>query len=261
MKRLDFPLILDILFIFAAFFFLSFTVLRYYINSVTLSFWLGLLVAALSALIGFKLISPRHKNASLKAGDFDKKNEVFFNLALADEKTVQDYFLSLFEKKGIPAQKQSGGIYLTEKETLAVFMFKLTAFNADDLARVIKNSNGKKTAIFTDTANGEALSFAKKTGLQLIDSDSIFALMKDCEHYPECAYKLKTKEKIQIVNFNIQLTRKKAKRFLLFGGMLLLFSMLVAFPIYYLVAGNILIIISLFLKFYGKKPETPDKLI
>jgi hypothetical protein len=261
MKKFDLPLILDIIFIFFASLFVSFTVLRYYLDSLTFVTIISFLISFLSVFIGYKLIFRKQKNIYLKNEELAKKNEIFFNLAFLSENDLKNYFIKLFLKAEIKAEKTKEGILLTERNQLVRFMFKLTPLNIDDFVATVKSNFNKDIILITDEVKSEVLSYAKKTEIKIVTGTNLFLLMKKHDLYPEISFTVKANEKIVKRRFNIELTRKKAKNFLLFGSVLLLFSMFVAFPIYYLVMGNILIITSVILRFYGKKPENTDTII
>jgi len=261
MKKFDLPLILDLIFIFFASLFLSFTILRYYLDNLTYIIVLSLLFSILSIIIGLKLLLNKHKNVYLKNNEVAKKNEVFFNLAFYNEKDLKNYFMKLFLKAEIKADNIKENIFLPEKKLLVKFLFKLTPLNTDDFVLAVKNNTNNEIVLITNEVNNDVISYAKKTNIKIITGTNIFLLMKKHELYPDISFSLKANEKIIKRKFNIELTRKKAKNFLVFGSVLLLFSLFVAFPIYYLVMGNILIITSVFLRFYGKKPENVDTII
>ena len=261
MKKFDLPLILDLIFIFFASLFLSFTILRYYLDNLTYIIVLSLLFSILSIIIGLKLLLNKHKNVYLKNNEVAKKNEVFFNLAFYNEKDLKKYFMKLFLKAEIKADNIKENIFLPEKKLLVKFLFKLTPLNTDDFVLAVKNNTNNEIVLITNEVNNDVISYAKKTNIKIITGTNIFLLMKKHELYPDISFSLKANEKIIKRKFNIELTRKKAKNFLVFGSVLLLFSLFVAFPIYYLVMGNILIITSVFLRFYGKKPENVDTII
>jgi len=261
MKKFDLPFILDILFIFFASLFISFTVLRFYLDGLSYIVTISFLISFLAVFIGLKLLSDKHKNVFLKNEDNTKKKEIFFNLAFFNENDLISYFLLFFNKAEIKAEKTKEGIFLSDKNMLVKFCFKLTPLNSDDFIKSVKITGSKKILLLTDNTNSDVISYAKKTQVKIICGTDLYLLMKKYETYPQIKFSLKANEKIVKKRINIELSRKKAKNFLIFGAVLLLFSMFVAFPIYYLVMGNILIITSFILRFYGKKTENTDTII
>jgi len=261
MKKFDLPLILDIIFIFFASLFVSFTLLRFYLDNLAFVIIISFLVSFICAFTGYKLLLGKHKNIFLKNEEVAKKNEVFFNLAFFCENDIKKFLLKLFLKAEIKAENTKSGIFLTDKKLLVRYMFKLTPINCDDFVKTVKNNDDKDVLLISDNILSEVYSYAKKVNIKLLSGTELFLLMKKYETYPDIKYSLKANEKIIKRHFNVEFTRKKAKNFLLFGGVLLLFSMFVAFPIYYLVMGNLFIIASVILRFYGKKPENNDPII
>jgi len=260
MKKFDLPLILDIVFLFFAGLFISFTVLRYYLDSLSFVITISLLFSVMITAVGFKFMQKKHGSTILKKEELTKKKEAFFNLAFYNENELNSYFLKLFTKNGLKAENTKNGIFLKEKGLIVKFAFKLTMLSCDDFVNIVKDTD-KTVLLLTDTAQSDVFSYAKKTNTKIITGENLFLIMKKNELYPEIKFKLTAKEQIVKKRINIDLTRKKAKNFFVFGIMLLLFSFVVAFPIYYLIMGNLLIITSVILRFYGKQPENADSII
>ena len=260
MKKFDLPLILDIVFLFFAGLFISFTVLRYYLDSLSFVITISLLFSVMITAVGFKFMQKKHGSTILKKEELTKKKEAFFNLAFYNENELNSYFLKLFTKNGLKAENTKNGILLEEKGLIVKFAFKLTMLSCDDFVNIVKDTD-KTVLLLTDTAQSDVFSYAKKINTKIVTGENLFLIMKKNELYPEIKFKLTAKEQIVKKRINIDLTRKKAKNFFVFGIMLLLFSFVVAFPIYYLIMGNLLIITSVILRFYGKQPENADSII
>lgn len=89
----------------------------------------------------------------------------------------------------------------------------------------------------------------------LIGAKEVYLLMKQNSFYPKSVLEEEKTGGKFIKNLKASFTKKRAKRFALTGCALLFMSLIVFYPVYYIVAGCLLILIAIFLLFFGK--ETP----
>ena len=114
----------------------------------------------------------------------------------------------------------------------------------------LQRSHEEKILLTADvTPDAEKLAAA--FGIRIMRAADVYLLYKETEQLPEnyiLAEKMKTgwKEKLK---FRFQ--KRMYKGYLLAGAALLVFSLFTFFPVYYLVAGGILLSLAVAVRFFG----------
>ena len=99
----------------------------------------------------------------------------------------------------------------------------------------------------------EAKKLAEAFGLELFDADRVYALVKEGGRMPQKLISPPEKRNGAKEKFRFRIRRSAWKGYLLSGGMLLLFSLVTVFPVYYVVSGSVLLTIAVLVRFFGKK--------
>ena len=131
------------------------------------------------------------------------------------------------------------------------FSFRLEPVRADEIANLVRRGGEREKILLTADVTPDAEKLAAAFGIRIMRAADVYLLYKETEQLPEnyiLAEKMKTgwKEKLK---FRFQ--KRMYKGYLLAGAALLVFSLFTFFPVYYLVAGGILLSLAVAVRFFG----------
>lgn len=250
MKKIDLPLLTDTLFLLCISFLFFFCIFRFYISAL----W-GALLCALAAAGALTfllhLFIKRHRGKRYTARqDKLEVQKLSFHLAMDspanNEKRVAE---ALACESGKDAKIENGCIAVEEKRYF--LLFKLEPATADELAAVVRSGGGEKAVLassFTKDAEALAISF----GIELWEAEKVYSLLKEAGRLPE-NYIMGNQIRRSLKNgIRLRLSRKSWRGYLLAGTALLLFSLISFFPVYYIVAGGLMLAAAVLVRIFGK---------
>lgn len=238
MRKINLPLILDTVFTALCAFLLFFTAMRFYTKNAVLALVFGILAGGLFGTLGFVYISKKQNKKLLLSKDEREKKLLALHLSLSSDAYVLKLFESCFE-----GGKNENGKIETDEE-VCFFNFKMQALSEDDIARVIKFSSEKKKKIFCCKIAPEALLLAENFLIETLLIDDVYKLLSEKNLLPE-KYVYEGPEKISVFKkIKARFSRKLCAPLFWSGLGLLALSYFTFFPVYYIVSGGILLILS-----------------
>ncbi|MDE7452807.1 MAG: hypothetical protein K2N22_00175 [Clostridia bacterium] len=242
MRRINLPLILDTLFAALCAFLLFFTAMRYYTKSAAIALGFAICACILFGALSCLYISKKqNKNLRLSR---DEKNKKLLSLHLS--LSSDEYICGLFEKclsNENAAAKIKGGKIFTE-ECVYFFNFKMQPLSEDDVAQVIKFSSENKKVIFCSKISPEAALLCENFLIEIRNIGSVYKLLKDNDLLPE-KYIYEGAKKIGIFKkIKARFNRKLSAPLFWSGAGLLFLSYFTFFPVYYIISGGIMLILS-----------------
>ena len=239
MKRLNLPLILDAFFAAACAFFLFFTAIRFYTKSAVLGLIFGICAALLFGALGFLYISNKQNKSLLLSRDEKNKKLLSLHLSLSSD----EYILGLF-KKGLGDEAKIRGKRVICGEQSYFFNFKMQPISEDDIARIIKLKTDGEKIIYCNTADASAAALAAHFGIRINGIDEVFALLKKNNLLPEKYVYEEAAKTGFFKRIKSRFSRKLCAPLFWSGLALLGLSYFTFFPIYYIVSGGIMLILS-----------------
>lgn len=242
MRRINLPLILDTLFTALCAFLLFFTSIRFYTGSVYAALAFAIAAGLLFGSLSFIYISRKQNKKLLISRDEKQKKLLALHLSLSTDDYVCDLFNKCLSAEDSSAETKNGKVYV--KDGVYFFEFKMQPITEDDIAKVIKNkSDGKKT-ILCCKISPEAAALAETFLIEIKNIDYVYELLKKRDLLPEkYVY-----EGAQKIGFFKRVKSHFSRRIcapLFWSGMALLFlSYFTFFPVYYIVSGGIMLILS-----------------
>ena len=239
MKRLNLPLVLDTVFAGICAFLLFFTAVRFYTKSAVIGLVFGVTALLLFGALSYVYISRKQNKNLLLSRDEKNKQLLSLHLSLSSDGYIKKLFCSLFgEGAKIKGQKVLLG------DTANFFNFKMRPLSEDDVARVIKHKFEGKKCIYCVKISPEAAALAGNFLIKVTGIDEVYSALKNKELLPEKyvyegAQKIKLSQRIK-ARFN----RRLAAPLFWSGAGLLALSYFTFFPIYYIVSGSIMLILS-----------------
>lgn len=130
--------------------------------------------------------------------------------------------------------------------------FQFEKVTADELCPVIRTLGEHKTvyaAGFTD----EACKLAESFGVTLKDANDVYSLVKESGCMPEHLIEPPKEKNGFKEKFAFRIRKSAWRGYAFSGAFLLLFSLITIFPVYYIISGGVLLLLSALIRFFGKK--------
>ena len=239
MKKINFALISDVFFFALCAFILSFTAIRFYTKSAVLGLIFGICAALLFGALGFLYISNKQNKSLLLSRDEKNKKLLSLHLSLSSD----EYILGLF-KKGLGDEAKIRGKRVICGEQSYFFNFKMQPISEDDIARIIKLKTDGEKIIYCNTAAASAAALAAHFGIRINGIDEVFALLKKNNLLPEKYVYEEAAKTGFFKRIKSRFSRKLCAPLFWSGLALLGLSYFTFFPIYYIVSGGIMLILS-----------------
>lgn len=241
MRRLNLPLILDTVFAALCAFLLFFTAMRYYTRNAALSLTFAIAACLLFGALAFLYIGRKQNKRLLLSHDEKQKKLLSLHLSLSSDGYICDLF-----SKCMPQDAKSeihGGKIFTENNAY-FFNFKMQPITEDDIANVIKYDSEKKKILYCCRVSAEAAALAENFLIELRQIDNVYSLLKEKNLLPE-KYVYEGAKKIGFFKrVKARFTRRLCAPLFWSGAGLLFLSYFTFFPIYYIVTGGIMLILS-----------------
>lgn len=254
MKNL--PLWTDTVFAFFSLFLLSFCLLRFSLPAGG-ALALALFLSAGAATLLHLFLRRRRKKKGLDEDEREKVRRFAIHLALDSPAHNADL---LAKSLNVLQRQENAGTYAEiSDDTLqcgqqtAFLKFRFEAITADELCPVLRRE-GEKTFYAADFTE-EAKKLAEAFNVKLQGAKEVYKLVSESGCMPQTLlappeHKTSLKEKL-----SRRITRRAWRGYALSGTMLLLFSLVTVFPLYYIISGGILLAFSAFVRFFGKKED------
>ncbi|MDE6586243.1 MAG: hypothetical protein K2K80_06160 [Clostridia bacterium] len=241
MKRLNLPLITDTFFSALCAFLLFFTTIRYYTKSAVLGLIFGAAAALLFGALSFIYISGKMNKSLLLSRDEKNKKLLSLHLSLSSD----EYLLKLI-KSALGENAKIRGKRVICDDVSYFFNFKMQPLCEDDIAKLIKFKTENKKCVFCNLASHDAAALAEHFAITVKGIDEVFALLKKNNLLPEkYVYEDAAKPKF-FSRIKARFNRKICAPLFWSGAALLALSYFTFFPIYYIVSGGIMLILSAF---------------
>ncbi len=239
MKRLNLPLILDTVFAAICAFLLFFTAIRFYTKNAIIGLVFGVLAGALFGTLAFLYISGKQNKSLLISKDEKQKKLLALHLSLSRDEDVKSLF-----KKCLGEDAKIRGKRVICGGVSYFFYFKMQPLSEDDVARVIKFKCDGEKKIYCVKCSTEAAVLAGNFSIGIIGIDEVFSALKEADLLPEKYVYEEAKKPNLFKRIKMRFSRKLCAPLFWSGAALLALSYFTFFPIYYIVSGGIMIILS-----------------
>lgn len=248
-KKFDFPLLLDTLFYAVAVCFLSLGILRYHRVPLPLSVvsavLLGLSAGAFCFL--FEYLSHRKKAVSKK--EISERDALMLHLALEKQERVRALLLDALLTDGKDANL-SGDILSADGQAV-IPLFCMEPVSADAVAGLLREYGTAPFTLYCNALTGEAEKLLNAFGKSAVRADGVYALLRSTKRYPEKLICSEIPRRTVKTRLRITFSKKNARPFFVSGLFLLIMSLFVVFPVYYLISGAALMITAVLVRAVG----------
>lgn len=238
MKRINFALISDVIFVILCAFAVCFTAIRFYTKNAVTALVIAIGTAAAAGICAFFiLLAKRRKRMIVSLGESEKKS-LSLHLSVCSHASV----LNLFKNALDGTYTEGNRLY--DENFAYFFNFKLSPISPDDIAEIIKADTDCGKCVFCCEASPSALSFAEDFSIKVVTIAEIYALLKDKKLLPE-KYALGNVKKTGVFKrIKKRFSRRLCPPLFFCGLSLLFFSFFTYYPVYYTVFGGLLMALS-----------------
>lgn len=201
------------------------------------------------------------KNYYLKKDEKDCEKYIAA-LCFMNEKQLNHYFKQLFDKADIDYSVTQNKLLIKGKYLLHLH-FSLDELEQTVVAKAFINTPKEYIcAVLGNKFSQSCIDLESRLmgRILLIDAKSIYMLMKNNDFFPKSIFEDEKPQKKFIKTIKSSFTKKRAKRFALTGCALLFMSLIVFYPVYYIVAGCLLISLSVIAFLFGKSTIEKDSI-
>lgn len=242
MRRINLPLILDSVFCAVCAFLLFFTAIRYYTGNAVVALIFAICAFLLFGCLSFLYISRKQDKKLLLSRDDKNKKLLSLHLSLSSDEYLTELFKKCLDTEEKTAEIKGGKIYFDEEVYFPVF--KMQPITEDDVAYVIKFKTDCKKIIYCNKISAEAGVLAQNFLIEIKQIDYIYPLLKERELLPE-KYIYEGAKKISAwKKIKARFSRKICAPLFWSGMALLALSYFTFFPVYYIVSGAIMLVLS-----------------
>lgn len=249
MKSLSFALVADLLFYSACAFLAAVGVLRFY----GAPLWLALVCAAAIALavggIAFLLMyRSRHKKYLTKK-EREAREALILHLTLEKPERVRAALLSAYLADGKNAHCE--GDTLAVDGVPVVPLFTMEPVSADEIARLLREYGKEPFCVACNSLSADAEKLLSAFGIAATGGDEIYSLFSRTETVPDPLICGEIPRKTAKQKFRRSYSKSNARPFFVSGALLLLMSLFTFFPLYYVIAGSVLLFCAVAVRLFG----------
>ena len=248
MKKIDFPLIADVLFYSLSAFVLSLGIMRYYRAPYSLCLPLSVLFAGATGGIVFLMIFRNHRKKTLTKKEREMRDALMLHLALEKEERVRASLVTALVADGKNAHCEKNAI--GTDEGLIFPRFTMQPLSADEVARLIREY-GPSLTIACNALSPEAEKLLVPFGMKAIRADEIYALFSRTETTPSPLICGEIPRRTVRQKLRRSFSKTNARPFFVSGLLLLIMSLFTFFPTYYLISGSALLLCAVTVRIFG----------
>ena len=246
---MKFSIVTDILFYSAAAFLLTFTVLRYYALPLWLCIVASLFLAIAVGMIAYLVTSGKYAKKLLNRRERNAKDALILHLTLDSEQNVNRSIYQAYRASGKDIVLSTDNQLYSEGKRL-IPLFTMEAVSADIVASFMRK-HGMTFALLCNKLSPDAEKLAATFEIPYILGDEIFRMFRETNTTPNPLICGELPRRTLKTKMRIAFSKQNARPFFVSGSLLLIMSLFVLFPVYYLISGAILLSCSVIVRFFG----------
>ena len=249
MKKFSFALAADVLFYSVAAWFLTVGVLRYYRADTWVCMTAATLVALAVGCAVFLLLSAKRDKRLLGKKERETRDALMLHLALEKDERVRALLLEALLKDGQTAHCEGDAIALDGAPLIP--LYTMEPLSADAVARLLKTYGGASFTLACNALTPDAEKLLSSFGRKAMKADETYDLFARTECVPEKMICGDIPRRTAKVRLRTAFAKRNAHPFFVSGLLLLIMSLFVIYPVYYLVSGSILMITAIVVRAVG----------
>lgn len=217
---------------------------------------LALFFAIIAFVVFFVFKNKNYQKLNLTQKENKKIKNFTDYLIVKNSKELLLDFKFYLQKAGYMPLKSKNALVLQEQKTYVYLLFNFEKIKKDQIISFVKTTpSGYKTAIISTTLSEDSQMLCKilNDKITTISVEKVYLFLKENNMLPNLEYSL-TPKKIKLkILLKECFKRKRCTHFFYVGTIMLVFSLFVFYPKYYLIMGTLFCIYGLICLFYGKK--------
>ena len=206
---------------------------------------LGLAAGALCFFVSY--LSHDRRTATKK--ERSERDALMLHLALETPERVRALLLESFLANGKEAYLKDDALFEDGKNVIPVFCME--PVSADTVANILRKYREEPFCIACKDLTPEAEKLLLSFGKEAMRGDEVYRTVKTGECYPEKLICSDIPHKTIKTKLHAAFSKKNARPFFVSGLLLLIMSLFVIFPVYYLITGAALMITAVLVRAVG----------
>lgn len=246
MRKINFALISDSLFVALCSFLLGFTLIRFYLKSAVVALVIAIVLSLLLGAIAFWAMYLKRIKKLLITMNAREKKTLALHLSVSSEKYVCNLLSKALDGTYTAANR------IEDENNVYFFFFTLSPLSPDDVAHCVKCASEKRKIILCCAACEESAELAKEFNIEIKQIGEVYDLLQSKELLPE-KYACGEIKKISVWRkIKNRFNRKLCPSLFFCGLSLLFFSFFTFYRIYYIVCGGLLLTLSAISLMFGE---------
>lgn len=239
----------DILFYGVCAFFLTLCITRYYRLPLWMCFLLALLLSPAVSLVAFLLLYRKNQKKLLTKKQLKDRDALLFHLALEKPERVRASLLEAYLADGREAHCEGDELCVDGRPVVP--LFALEPISADKIAGLIRKFGKTEFTVVCKSLSREAEKLIASFAIEAVREDEIFDLFSRTGKTPSPLICGEVPRKTFKKTLRRAFSKSNAHPFFLSGILLLIMSLFVLFPVYYLISGSLLLALSIGVRLLG----------
>lgn len=231
-------------------FLLFFTAVRYYTSDAPLALACGIGAFISLGTLAFLCLKRKRGKRLISGRDEKLRQKLCLHLATLPKSEAAKVVLPMF-----PEGKIDGCGNIETQNCIYVTAFRCRPLTPDDIADELKIKREKPFELLCNSASAESAKLSESFCVKLRDGEEIYKKLKDIGALPE-SYPFTEKNKTSLLKRLSCAFRRSASPKLFWCGLCLLtFSFFTFFPLYYIISGGCILILSAACLIFGKRDK------
>ena len=253
MRKLKLSIALDGFFIFSICFFIFYALIKPSAKSIWLATGFSVILSAIACFLFMTFLFYINKLKGDKQENINLINSFDKHLFLLKDSEIIKLISSYLDKLNYKFEVKNNAFYFNENKAVLYFSFTPDELSLTKAVEFYKNTpKGYNTAIIAPSYNKKLQEFF--TGfldISFYQTSDLYSALNSSNLLPPLSIDKKKKATInQLISRFLK--RKNIKKFFLYGAILLLFSTITYYKIFYLIIGTGFLITATYLKFFAK---------
>lgn len=260
MQKTKLSFYLDVITVVFGTFFLTFACMRFYVKKLAACAVVAFLLSTTVGLLFYILEKRRRITYALSTQKQRKLKSSMMALSIMSDKALVKFFSTLLKKLEVPFIPQETYILLTAINAELRFCFSPSPVENGQIISLYKLCDeGRALVVAGGDFTQDTLELTQRFGgrITLITPAELFLTMTALDYFPDDSMFTATKPRLRFLPLSEIFTRRRAKQFLGYGILLELFSFIVIYPVYYVVAGGAMTMFAAICFFFGTRNIPP----
>lgn len=249
MKKFSLALAADVLFYSVAAWLLAVGLLRYFRAET----WVCMTAATLIALaVGggtFCLLSAKREKRLLGKKEREERDALLLHLALEKDERVRALLLTALAADGREAHCSGDALALDGNPLVP--LYTMEPVSADAVAQLVRRFGSEPFIVACNALTPEAEKLLTSFGKEVMNGDETYALFSRTKSIPEKLLCGDVPRRTAKTRLRAAFAKRNARPFFVSGFLLLIMSLFVIYPVYYLVTGSVLMIAAIIVRATG----------